>query len=267
LQLSLADSIGFVKRKNILVPMLARRTTGCLLHGHRWRIGGLVPAWLMVCRLRGPAARRQTAFPAKTTNRRRQILSQTDLDARLSSIIAPVVAAMGLELVRIQLSGQPGALTLQVMAEDKATGQLTLDQCAALSRALDLPLEESDPIPSEYALEVSSPGIDRPLTRAIDWQNWIGHEARMKLEPMVDGRARAHGDITALDGDDVLITGKTGQQLRLPMANIRAAKLVLTDRLIAATRPLDTTGADEIIESGAAADNDNETPDHDLSED
>jgi ribosome maturation factor RimP len=153
------------------------------------------------------------------------------------------------------------------MAEDKATGQLTLDQCAALSRALDLPLEESDPIPSEYALEVSSPGIDRPLTRAIDWQNWIGHEARMKLEPMVDGRARAHGDITALDGDDVLITGKTGQQLRLPMANIRAAKLVLTDRLIAATRPLDTTGADEIIESGAAADNDNETPDHDLSED
>jgi ribosome maturation factor RimP len=194
-------------------------------------------------------------------------LVQTDLDARLHGIIAPVVTAMGLELVRIQLSGQPGSLTLQVMAEDPATGQMTLDQCAALSRALDLPLEEADPIASEYALEVSSPGIDRPLTRAIDWQNWLGHEARMKLEPAVDGRVRAHGEISALDGDEVVITGKTGQALRLPMANIRAAKLVLTDRLIAATRPLDTTGADEIIESGAAADNDNETPDHDPSED
>lgn len=192
---------------------------------------------------------------------------QTDLDARLASIIAPVVATMGLDLVRIQLSGQPGSLTLQVMAEDPATGQLTLDQCAALSRALDLPLDEADPIDGEYALEISSPGIDRPLTRPIDWQNWLGHEARLKLEPAVDGRVRAHGDITALEGDTVVITGKTGQELRLPLSHIRAAKLVLTDRLIAATRPLDTTGADEIIESGGAADNDNETPDHDPSED
>lgn len=198
-------------------------------------------------------------------------LVQTDLDARLASIIAPVVTAMGLELVRIQLSGQPGSFTLQVMAEDPATGQLTLDQCAALSRALDLPLDEADPIDGEYALEVSSPGIDRPLTRRIDWQNWLGHEARLKLDPPVDGRVRAHGEISALEGEEVVITGKTGGELRLPLANIRAAKLVLTDRLIAATRPLDTSGADEIIESGpllgSPADNDNETPDHDPSED
>jgi ribosome maturation factor RimP len=189
-------------------------------------------------------------------------LVSTDLDARLNAIIAPVVAAMGLDLVRIQLLGQPGNLTLQVMAEDPATGQMTLDQCASVSRALDLPLEEADPIASEYALEVSSPGIDRPLTRPADWQRWQGHEVRMKLEPKVDGRVRVHGDIAALDGTDVIITGKDGQTLRLPLANISSAKLVLTNRLIAASRPLDASGADEIIESGDPADNDNETPEH-----
>ncbi len=196
-------------------------------------------------------------------------MAQTDLDARLNSIIAPVVVAMGLELVRIQLSGQPGNLTLQVMAEDPATGQLTIDQCAQLSRALDQPLDEADPINSEYHLEVSSPGIDRPLTRRVDFERWTGHEARLKLDPQVDGRARAHGDIAGVDGDDLLLTNKVGELLRLPLAAVHQAKLVLTDRLIAATRPLDPTGADEIIESGPieAADNDNETPDTDLSED
>jgi ribosome maturation factor RimP len=198
-------------------------------------------------------------------------LAPTDLDARLDAIIAPIVVAMGLELVRIQLSGQPGSLKLQVMAEDPATGQLTLDQCAALSRALDLPLDEADPIASEYALEVSSPGIDRPLTRPADWAKWAAHEVRIKLEPKVDGRVRVHGDIDGLDGNDVLITGKDGNTLRLPLASISGAKLVLTNRLIAASRPLDASGADEIIESGgpdsSRADNDNETPDTDTAED
>jgi ribosome maturation factor RimP len=162
-------------------------------------------------------------------------------------------------------------MTLQVMAEDPATGQLTLDQCAALSRALDLPLDEADPIESEYALEVSSPGIDRPLTRAADWIKWAGHEVRMKLEPKVDGRVRVHGDIVGLDGNDAVVTGKDGETLRLPIANIKGAKLVLTNRLIAASRPLDATGADEIIETRApesiGAHNDNETPDTDFPED
>lgn len=194
-------------------------------------------------------------------------MAQTDLDARLTAIIAPVVAAMGLDLVRVLLSGQPGSLTLQVMAEDPATGQLTIDQCAKLSRALDVPLEDADPIASEYHLEVSSPGIDRPLTRPGDWARWMGHEAKMALEPKVDDRARAVGTITGLDGDDVLLTTKVGLALRLPLANIKQAKLVLTDRLIAESKPLDPTGADEIIESSAPADNDNDTPDTEFSED
>lgn len=192
-------------------------------------------------------------------------LAQTDLDARLHAIIAPVVAAMALDLVRIRLSGQPGGMTLQVMAEDRTTGQLTLDQCAALSRALDLPLEAADPISSEYRLEVSSPGIDRPLTRPADWQRWAGHAVRLRLEPKVDGRARAAGDIVGLDGDMVVVRETGGAVLRLPLAHIDAAKLVLTDRLIAVTCPLDATGADEIVTAAAPADNDNETTD--ISED
>ena len=94
---------------------------------------------------------------------------------------------------------------------------------------------------------------------------------RIKLEPKVDGRVRVHGDIDGLDGNDVLITGKDGNTLRLPLASISGAKLVLTNRLIAASRPLDASGADEIIESGgpdsSRADNDNETPDTDTAED
>ncbi len=194
-------------------------------------------------------------------------MAQTDLDTRLTAIIAPVLAAMGLDLVRVMLSGQPGNLTRQVRAEDPATGQLTIDQCAKLSRALDQPLDEADPITSDYHLEVSSPGIDRPLTRPADWTRWVGHEAKMALEPKVDDRARATGTIAGLDGDVVLLTTKVGAELRLPLANIKQAKLVLTDRLIAESKPLDPTGADEIIESSAPADNDNETPDTDFSED
>lgn len=156
---------------------------------------------------------------------------------------------MGFAVVRIQLAGQPGGKVLQVMAEDPATGQLTLDQCAAISRALDLPLDEADPIPGEYALEVSSPGIDRPLTRLSDWQRWQGHEAKLSLTAAIDGRVRAAGVIGDVDGDIITLTLKSGEALALSFGDIAAAKLVLTDRLIAETRPLDSSGADEIIET------------------
>lgn len=176
-------------------------------------------------------------------------LTATDTQAALDALITPIVTAMGFELVRIQLVGQPGGKVLQVMAEDPATGQLTLDQCAAISRALDLPLDEADPIPGEYALEVSSPGIDRPLTRLSDWQRWQGHEAKLSLTTAIDGRVRAAGVIAGVDGDIITLMLKSGEVLALPFGAIAAAKLVLTDRLIAETRPLDTSGADEIIET------------------
>jgi ribosome maturation factor RimP len=191
-----------------------------------------------------------------------------DLAATLDAIIAPVVATLGFDLVRIQLTGKAAELRLQVMAEDPATGQLTLGQCAEISRALDLPLEEADPIEGEYALEVSSPGIDRPLTRPKDWQRWTGHEVRVKLDPPVDGRARAHGVISGLEGDMVTLTVKTIGAIVLPLAAISAAKLVLTPALIKATRPLDSSDADELIEQpDIAAEYDNENDnDNDLTE-
>ena len=186
-----------------------------------------------------------------------------DLAATLNAIIAPVVTELGFDLVRIQLAGKPGDLTLQVMAEDPATGQLTLGECAAISRALDLPLEAADPIDSEYALEVSSPGIDRPLTRHGDWERWSGHEVRLKLNPPVDGRARAHGVIGAVENAMVTIDIKSVGPIRLPLAAIESAKLVLTPKLLKATRPLDASDADELVElpddTDETASNDNDT--------
>ncbi len=185
------------------------------------------------------------------------LTDNASLDATLNAIIAPVVTDLGFDLVRVQLSGKPGDMTLQVMAEDRATGQLTLDQCAEISRALDLPLDEADPIASEYALEVSSPGIDRPLTRPTDWDKWLGHEVRLKLDPPVDGRARAHGVIDGRKDDMVTLMVKSVGPVVLPLAAITAAKLVLTQKLIQASKPLDAGGADEVIET-EDADNDND---------
>ncbi len=192
---------------------------------------------------------------------RNYVTAPASLDATLNAIIAPVVAQLGFALVRIQLSGKPGDMTLQVMAEDESTGQLTLEQCAEISRALDLPLEEADPIDSEYALEVSSPGIDRPLTRRGDWERWAGHEVRLKLDPAVDGRSRAHGVIAGVDGDMVSIEVKSVGAIHLPLAAIASAKLVLTPKLLKATRPLDASGADELIELPDAINDNDSTED------
>jgi ribosome maturation factor RimP len=198
-----------------------------------------------------------------------------DLAAKLNAIIAPVVTELGFDLVRVQLTGNSGDKTLQIMAEDPATGQLTLGQCASISRALDLPLEETDPIEGEYALEVSSPGIDRPLTRMKDWVRWTGHEVRLKLDPPIDGRPRAHGVISAVEGDNITLEVKSIGPIILPFAAIASAKLVLTPKLINATRPLDASGADEVIElpdieGDSANDNDstdNNSTDNDSTED
>lgn len=192
------------------------------------------------------------------------MISTSDLSAKLDAIIAPVVTELGYDLVRVQLTGKPGDKRLQIMAEDRATGQLTLGQCAEISRALDLPLEEADPIDGEYALEVSSPGIDRPLTRPADWVRWIGHEVRVKIDPPVDGRSRAHGVIGLLNNDMIVLVVNSVGDIAVPLAAISAAKLVLTPKLLKATRPLDSSGADELIElpdiesdpTGSANDND-----------
>lgn len=187
------------------------------------------------------------------------VLAET---AALAALIEPVVRDLGFDLVRVQLTGT-GARTLQVMAEDRATGQLTLDQCATLSRRLSDVLDEADPIDSEYALEVSSPGIDRPLTRLADFVRWLGHEARFKLDPAVDGRKAMKGTLMRVEGESIAVeVAKTGT-FSIPFASIVGAKLVLTDKLLKATRPLSTEGADDIIETDGLeatpiGDNDND---------
>ena len=166
----------------------------------------------------------------------------------LADLVTPIATAHGLALVRVRMNRSKAGQTLQVMAEDPATGQLTLEQCETLSRALSAMLDAVDPIESEYALEVSSPGIDRPLTRLGDYARWVGHDARVKLTEAVDGRVRLHGAIAGVSGENVDFTVPTVGPVQVPFAKIDSAKLVLTNKLIAASRPLDFADADMLEE-------------------
>lgn len=166
--------------------------------------------------------------------------------AALTRIIEPEVKAEGLELVRVMMIGGKDDPTLQVMAERPDTRQLVLADCERLSRRLSDRLDETDPIEESYRLEVSSPGIDRPLTRVKDYEDWRGHEARINLSEKTDGRKQYSGALIGWADGDVLIDVPNLGETRVPIANIHSAKLLLTDRLIAATAPLSTEGADAI---------------------
>jgi ribosome maturation factor RimP len=150
--------------------------------------------------------------------------------SHLEPIIAPQVEAAGYRLVRLRLIGSK-TKTLQIMAE-RADGQMDVEDCAKLSRALSEFLDAEDPIEGEYVLEVSSPGIDRPLTRITDFARWSGHEAKLELNaPDETGRKRFKGMLLGLDGNDVVLDA-SGTRVKFPFRNIAEAKLVLTDKLI-----------------------------------
>ena len=173
--------------------------------------------------------------------------------ARLKEVIEPEATALGFELVRVKLSGQGDERTLQVMAEDPATGQLVVEQCMALSRRISERMDAIEEAGEElvrgaYNLEVSSPGIDRPLTRAKDYANWAGHELNVSLSEPVGDHRKLRGELIGIDGETVSIEDRKAGRVEVPFANIHSAKLVLTDKLIAATRPLDTSGAEEFEE-------------------
>ena len=171
----------------------------------------------------------------------------TDI-AALTALIEPEADALGLKIVRVAMFGGTSDPTLQVMAERPDTRQLVLDDCAALSRRLSDVLDAADPIEHAYRLEVSSPGIDRPLTRLSDYADWAGHVARVRLETAIDGRKQFEGELRGIDGETVLMdVAKTGE-VRLPFAGIVQAKLLLTDKLIKATAPLSPEGADKLLE-------------------
>ena len=183
-------------------------------------------------------------------------LSLADI-ARLTEVIEPEATALGFELVRVKLFGSgpepEGERTLQVMAEDPATGQLVVEQCMALSRRISDRIDAIEDggeelVHGAYNLEVSSPGIDRPLTRAKDYANWAGHDINVSLGEPVGDHRKLRGELLGIDGDTVSIEDRKAGRVEVPLANIQSAKLVLTDKLIAATRPLDTSGAEEFEE-------------------
>ena len=166
--------------------------------------------------------------------------------ATITRMIEPEVKSLGYDLVRVMMIGGASDPTLQVMAERPDTRQLDLADCEKLSRSLSDLLDRDDPIEGSYRLEVSSPGIDRPLTRAADYSDWAGHEARITLAAPRDGRKQFTGKLEGLDRDQVKLTDKEGRAHALPLSQISSAKLVLTDKLIQATAPLSTEGAEHI---------------------
>ena len=174
--------------------------------------------------------------------------------AQLTRLLQPEVEALGYGLVRVAMIGGKSDPTLQVMAERPDTRQLDLSDCEIISRRLSelldgMEAEGRDPIEGGYRLEVSSPGIDRPLTRLRDYDAWAGHEARLKLAEPLDGAKQLSGAIKGTDNGTVLIaTPKGGRQV--PFESIASAKLLLTDALINATAPLSTEGADTIKTEG-----------------
>jgi ribosome maturation factor RimP len=166
--------------------------------------------------------------------------------AELSRIIEPEVKALGYELVRVAMIGGTSDPTLQVMAERPETHQLDIADCETISRRLSEMFDADDPIEGSYRLEVSSPGIDRPLTRLRDFADWAGYEARIALAEPSEGRKQYSGTLEGVDGETVKLEGKDGRSYAVPFSAISSAKLLLTDKLINATAPLSTEGADTI---------------------
>jgi len=173
--------------------------------------------------------------------------------AALTAMIETEAKALGFDLVRVSLFGKGEDQTLQIMAERPDTRQLTIDDCAVLSRRVSDRLDEmeaagQDPIEDAYRLEVSSPGIDRPLTRLKDFADWTGHEARVHFaEPLEGGRKQVKAVLAGVEGGQVLLDDPKSARLITDFSNVASANLLLTDAVISATVPLSTEGADEIV--------------------
>jgi len=168
-----------------------------------------------------------------------RVITETGLEARIAHIVEPVAIDLGYRLVRIKLSAMDG-MTLQIMAE-KSDGTMSVSDCEILSRDLSPILDVEDPIDREYNLEVSSPGIDRPLVRRSDFERWVGHKVKVELVRPIDGRKRFKGTIVGLEADALKLEIELKSKLdapefaTLPLADIGDARLVLTDALIRET--------------------------------
>jgi ribosome maturation factor RimP len=182
-----------------------------------------------------------------------RIVTETGLAARIAHIVEPVVAGLGYRLVRVKVSGQNGA-TVQVMAE-RPDGTMTVGDCEIISRDLSPALDVEDPMDGAYHLEVSSPGIDRPLVRRSDFAHAAGHLARIELARPLDGRKRFKGILIGIDENRAGIAVEGGAdgptKFWVPLADIDEARLVLTDELIRDTLARQKAGATETDTAGA----------------
>lgn len=177
-----------------------------------------------------PGGGLRAAFFVLASNR----ATETSLEARIGATITPALEDMGFELVRVAVIGRDRP-TVQVMA-DRADGeQIAIGDCEAISRALGAVLDVEDPLPSAWTLEVSSAGIDRPLTRVKDWNRFAGHLARAETVEPIAGRRRFSGIVLGADEEAARLRLDDGAEVTLPLHLLRRAKLVLTDALIAAT--------------------------------
>ncbi|MGH6792618.1 MAG: ribosome maturation factor RimP [Methyloceanibacter sp.] len=172
----------------------------------------------------------------------RRFARETGTERTIADLAEPVLEELGFRLVRVKVSGRDGG-TVQIMAE-RAGGEMSIEDCAVISRSLSPVLDAYDPMPGHYNLEVSSPGIDRPLVRPSDFALWAGHEAKVELTELVDGRKRFRGEIEGFADGEVRLKVALGPQgeariVGLPVDMIAQAKLVLTDELIAASSQTD----------------------------
>ena len=193
-----------------------------------------------------------------------ELIAKTAIDRRLAEIVTPAIEGLGYELVRIRLQGGRTA-TLQIMA-DRPDGGINVDDCAKISTAVSAVLDVEDPIEDNYHLEVSSPGIDRPLTRLKDFDAWADYEARIETTELIDGRRRFKGFLRGTEGNEVLIEIEDGKEtvtIGLQFDWLSDAKLILTDELISemlrqkkASGVIDESQFDEIEETDATEEND-----------
>jgi ribosome maturation factor RimP len=156
------------------------------------------------------------------------------LEARVAASIAPAIEHMGYELIRVLILGRERP-TVQIMADRADGSQISVEDCERISHAVSAVLDVEDPLPGAWTLEVSSAGIDRPLTRVKDWNRFAGHQARVELLAPIDGRRRFTGIVLGADDATARLRLETGDDVTLPLRDIRRAKLVLTDALIEAT--------------------------------
>src|SRR3954468_17688458 len=186
-----------------------------------------------------------------------RLITEQGIAARVAAIATPVLTGMGYRVVRVRISGTSGC-TVQIMAE-RPDGSMPIEDCEAASRALSPVFDAEDPIDREYRLEISSPGIDRPLVRRSDFERHAGHEAKIEMEIAQDGRKRFRGILTGVEGDAAKLRRKDAAEgepadVLLPIADMAEARLVLTDALVAESLRRGKERAER------HADNDNRVP-------